>query len=192
MRPFPIAIHTIAKTLFFYLFFLLPATSIALPVASPLAIIQSDSITRPTDTNVVRRSAVQLTGGKPVGNGWMFNFFQIIPALPAAVAVNNLEQIFDSVMHLTQPGATPSPLHNYFAYSYGHLEVVLRSVNPAMAVPWDLVYAFASDARGRTALGFVGLFNGSLKNAAGQTVVCALRLRTAHPAIGGSAANLAG
>ena len=122
----------------------------------------------------------------------MFNFFQILPALPAAVAVDNLEQIYDSVMHLTQPGAIPSPVHNFFVCSSGHLEVVLQSVNPALGVPWDLVHAFVSDARARTALGFVGLFNGYLKNAAGQTVLCALRLRTVNSAIGDSAANLAG
>lgn len=192
MRGPPIAIHTSAKILFFFLFFFLCATSLALPVASSLVIRQSDSIIRPTDIDVVRRSAVQLTGGRPLGNGWIFNFLQIIPALPAAVAVDNLEHIYDSIMQLTQPGAIPSPFHSYFAYSYGQLEVTLQSANPALAVPWDLVYAFVADARARTALGFVGLYSGYLKNAAGQTVLCALRLRTVHPAIGNNAGNLAG
>ena len=187
----PIAIHVFTKTLFFFLFFL-PATSIALPVISSLAMMQPDSVTKSTDTSVVRRSAVQLTGGKSLGNGWSFNFLQIIPSLPAAIAVNNLEHIYDSVMQLSQPGATSSPLHNRFAFPYGDLEIILQSVNPALAVPWDLVYSFATDARARTALGFVGLFSGYLKNAAGQTVLCALRLRTIPSATGNSAGNFAG
>ena len=191
MLASPIAILSFAKLLLFYLL-ILPATSMALPISSSLAIMQPDSVSKPTNVDDVRRSMVQLTGAKPLGNGWSFKFLQITPSLPAAVAVNSLEQIYDSVMQLTQPGTTSGPLHNQFVFSYGHLEVVLQSVNPALAVSWDLVYAFVLDARARTALGFVGLFSGYLKNAAGQTVLCALQLRKRRPAIGNPEGNFAG
>ena len=156
------------------------AASMVLPVTRPPATIPYETGAKPSDTDLARKRAIHLTSlnsGMDMGGGWRAHFLSVTTGMPAAIAANNLEQLYDGIMGLTQPGTSPGPLSRHFGYSCGNLEIILQTVDPSFAVPWDLVYAFVSAAREKAALGFAGMYRGQINNAAGQAVLFALQLR---------------
>lgn len=161
-------------------FFAVRAASMVLPVTQTLAMIRYESRAEPSDTDMARRRAIYLTSlasGMDMGGGWRAHFLSMTIGMPGAIAVDNLEQLYDGIMELTQPGTDSGPLNRHFGYSCGNLEIILQTMDSSLAIPWDVVYSFVSHARDRAALGFAGLYHGYIQDAAGQAVLFALQLR---------------
>ena len=153
--------------------------SIALPHIPSPKLKSYENLKDTGSTDLIQLRAVHLNSavvGVALGGGWRAYFQTISTAMPAGIAVTNLESLYQGVMQLTQAGQ--GPIHQTFQFVLGSLELVLETADPSTGIPWDLVCAFAIQARARSALGLAGLYRGRLQSTAGQAVIFALQLRT--------------
>ena len=156
----------------------------ALPAAESSAMAIRGPEFRLSSTEIIQRRAIHLNGAMDmaVGGDWKAVFSSMTMTLSAGIAANHLEKLYSSILDLTYPGDYHGPLHRFFGVVFGDLELIFETVDPSHAVPLDLVYAFAWQARERAAAGLAGLYAGQLLNSAGQAVSFALKLRTRHHA----------
>lgn len=171
--------RSVAK-LFFFCHFVISTIVTAFPTARSSAMALHAPEGSQSVTDLIQTRAVHLNN-MAIRGGWNARFSSMTCGLSVGIAVNHLEQLYSNVIELTEPESTHGPLHKFFGAALGDLELVFEAVDPSQGVPWDLVYAFAWQAKNTVALGLAGLYTGRLQNSAGQVVKFSLQLRTWHP-----------